>query len=348
MRPTEKDLFAEEQTMRSMSFGDHLEELRMHLILALLGLFVGVVIAFLPPMGWGKWQLPPVNLGQWVMQRMQIPAQKALEKFYADRAVVRADEADAKKQVTPILQFEIEGESLAKAVRSIFPELKAPTPESLKTKVLIPMAIKESDVIRTVARTTETKGALVSLAPLETFMIYFTVCMVTGLVIASPWVFYQFWAFIAAGLYRHERHYVKKFLPFSLCLFLGGVFLCFFWVLPYTLQFLLEFNVWLGIEPTLQISSWINFATILPLVFGVCFQTPLVMMVLQRVGIFTEETYRTKRRFAILIIVIVAALITPTGDPFTLGLLAVPMIGLYELGILLVRGQKKVDFTNAS
>ena len=114
-------------------------------------------------------------------------------------------------------------------------------------------------------------------------MIYFGVCMVTGLVIASPWVFYQIWAFIAAGLYRHERHYVKKFIPFSLGLFLGGGFLCFFFVLPYTLQFLLEFNVWLGIEPTLRISEWISFATILPLVFGVCFQTPLVMMLLDRI-----------------------------------------------------------------
>jgi sec-independent protein translocase protein TatC len=59
-------------------------------------------------------------------------------------------------------------------------------------------------------------------------------------------VFYQVWAFIAAGLYRHERHYVKKFLPFSLGLFLAGVFLCFFGILPYTLTFLLQFNVWLA------------------------------------------------------------------------------------------------------
>ena len=98
--------------------------------------------------------------------------------------------------------------------------------------------------------------------------IFFMVCLVTGLVIASPWVFYQAWAFVAAGLYRHERHYVTKFLPLSLGLFLAGVFLCFFGVLPITLSFLLEFNVWLGIEPTLRLSDWMSFATILPLVFG--------------------------------------------------------------------------------
>jgi sec-independent protein translocase protein TatC len=337
MPPTEQDLFAEEKQMRAMSFGDHIEELRTHLILALLGLFVGVMIAFIPPIGPGPYKFPPVNLGQWVMAQMQDPAQEALGKFYADRAQKRAAAADAVKQKTELMDFEIDGATFVKAVRQFFPELKEPSPDILAARVHLPMAMAESAMIKGVARSAEPKSALISLAPLETFMIYFGVCVVTGLVIASPWVFYQIWAFIAAGLYRHERHYVKKFVPFSLALFLGGVFLCFFWVLPYTLQFLLEFNVWLGIEPTLRISEWISFATILPLVFGVCFQTPLVMMLLERIGIFNAQVYREKRRFAILIIVVIAAVITPTGDPFTLMLLALPMAALYELGILLVR-----------
>ncbi len=135
-------------------------------------------------------------------------------------------------------------------------------------------------MIKTVAGVVEPSEALVSLAPLETMTIFFMVCVVAGLVLASPWVFYQLWAFVAAGLYRHERHYVTTFLPFSLGLFLTGVLLCFFVVLPITLSFLLEFNVWLGIEPTLRLADWMSFATILPLVFGVCFQTPLVMFFL--------------------------------------------------------------------
>ncbi len=337
MPPTEQDLFAEEKQMRAMSFGDHIEELRTHLILALLGLFVGVMVAFIPPIGTERYKFPPVNLGRWVMAQMQEPAQDALEKFYAERAQKRAEAADAIEQKTKPLNFEVDGESFVKAVRKFFPDLKEPIAELKGTRVSLPMIMAESDMIESVARSAEPKSALISLAPLETFMIYFGVCMVTGLVIASPWVFYQIWAFIGAGLYRHERHYVKKFVPFSLGLFLGGVFLCFFWVLPYTLQFLLEFNVWLGIEPTLRISEWISFATILPLVFGVCFQTPLVMMLLERIGIFSAQVYREKRRFAILIIVVIAAVITPTGDPFTLMLLALPMAALYELGILLVR-----------
>ena len=167
------------------------------------------------------------------------------------------------------------------------------------------------------------------------------ICMVSGLVLTSPFVFYQVWAFIAAGLYRHERHYVKKFLPFSLGLFLSGVFLCFFGVLPYTLMFLLQFNVWLGIEPTMRITDWMSFATILPVVFGVCFQTPLVMLFLERIGILTGDDFRSKRKIAILVMVIAAAILTPGPDVFSQLALAVPMVGLYELGLILIESNKK-------
>src|SRR5262249_55296433 len=200
----------------------------------------------------------------------------------------------------------------------------------------LPLRLRESDVIKIVEEGSRVEPALVSLAPLETMTIFIMVCLVAGLVIASPWVFYQLWAFVAAGLYRHERHYLPKFLPFSLGLFLSGVFLCFFVVLPLTLRFLLEFNVWLGIEPTLRLSDWMSFATILPLVFGVCFQTPLVMLFLALIGIFTVEDFRSKRKIAILIIVIAGAILTPSQDPFSMLMLAVPRVALYELGILMV------------
>ncbi len=103
-----------------------------------------------------------------------------------------------------------------------------------------------------------------------------------------------------------------------------------------TLRFLLEFNVWLGVKPMLGLSEWMSFATILPLAFGLCFQTPLVMMFLSTIGIFTASDYRAKRRLAILIIAIVAALLTPGPDVSSMLLLSLPMVLLYELGILLV------------
>ena len=183
-------------------------------------------------------------------------------------------------------------------------------------KLNLPVQFFASGMIDVVRRSTvQIDQSLVSLAPLETLTIFFMVCLVTGLVLASPWVFYQIWAFVAAGLYRHERKYVKKYLPFSLGLFLAGVFLCFLFVLPITLSFLLQFNVWLGVAPTLRLSEWMSFATILPLIFGVSFQTPLVMLFLERISVFTVDDFRAKRKMAILVITIAAAVLTPGPRP---------------------------------
>ena len=296
--PTDKDLFAEESSMVSMSFGDHIEELRARLILALLGLMVGVVLTF----------IPGVNLGQRIMKKMQEPAQKALDAFYSERAKVRSEEARKHDSTTLPVQAIIPAESFVDELRKLAPKLDLPSAEELKDKVVrLRFKYDQSDLINVLPGVTEPKSALISLAPLETMTIFFMVCVVAGLVIASPWVFYQIWEFVGAGLYRHERHYVTKFLPLSLGLFLTGVFLCFFGVLPITLSFLLEFNVWLGIEPTLRLVDWMSFATILPLVFGVCFQTPLIMVFLERINIFTADDYRAKRKIAILIIVVAGA-----------------------------------------
>lgn len=329
--PTDKDLFSEEQSMVSMSFGEHIEELRTRLILALCGLVVGVILTF----------LPPLNLGKRIMTKMEEPAQAALTAFYNDQAERRAAQAEEEERTTTPAQVIIPAESLFAELQKLAPGLDLPKPEDVKGKTLsFPMRYAESAMIKIVNVSMRPSNALISLAPLETMTIFFMVCLVAGLVLASPWVFYQLWAFVAAGLYRHERHYVTKFLPFSLGLFLVGVFLCFFGVLPITLSFLLEFNVWLGIEPTLRLADWMSFATILPLVFGACFQTPLIMLFLTLIGIFTVDDYRSKRKMAILIIVVAGAVLTPGQDPFSQCLLAIPMIILYELGILLVSRRK--------
>jgi sec-independent protein translocase protein TatC len=331
--PTDKDLFSEEQEMVAMSFGEHLEELRTRLFLGLAGLMVGVIITFIPPM----------SIGWRVIKLMEEPAQKALRSFYADRAAVRAAAAKKEKAVTESIEAVIPAEKFVAELKRIAPGLALPDPDSLEGEwVRLPISHDKAGMINTVADTIERRDALVSLAPLETMTIFFFVCIVVGLVVASPWVFYQIWAFIAAGLYRHERHYVTKFLPVSLGLFLSGVFFCFFAVLPITLAVLLEFNIWLGIEPTLRLVDWMSFATMFPLVFGIGFQTPLVMLFLERIGIFTAADYRAKRKIAILLIVILAAVLTPGPDPFSQCLLAVPMIILYEMGIFLVGwGRKK-------
>lgn len=331
--PSDRDLFTEEQTMVTMSFGEHLEELRVRLILALAGLMVGVLIVF----------IPPLDIGKRVMENMEAPAKNALTEFYKSEYAKKRAVAAAEKAVSPDVRAQVPAEAFIVALRKLAPELTLPDAEAVKGEVLdFPIRYDLSDMIGVTEQSAfQIDNSLISLGPLETITIYFLVCLVSGLVIACPWVFYQIWAFIAAGLYRHERLYVMRFLPFSLGLFLGGVLLCFFFVLPLTLSFLLDFNVWLGVAPTLRLSEWMSFATILPLVFGLAFQTPLLMLFLQRIGIFTAADYRAKRKIAMLVITIAAAVLTPGQDPISMTLLALPMVLLYELGIILIsRGSK--------
>ncbi len=165
-------------------------------------------------------------------------------------------------------------------------------------------------------------------------MIYLKVSVVTGLVLTSPWVFYQLWMFVAAGLYPHERHYVYKYLPLSVFLFVGGALFAFFAVIPFVLTFLFQFNAWLELRPEMKIGTWLNFAMFLSLMFGISFQLPLVMVFLEKLTIFEAKDYREKRRMSILAISIISMLLTPS-DPISMVLMMVPLIILYELGIVL-------------
>jgi len=336
--PNDKDLFAEEQSMVSMSFGDHIEDLRYRLILALVGLFVGLIATFVPIPLLGE------SIGMYVFDAMERPAKITLDQFYEDQAKRDSDKARTTEKLSPPVTTLFSAKEFVEQVGKIAPKLAPmlPDPNSDEVKekriTLTLTQVAADQIINAVTLTR--RNPLISLAPLETITIYFMICMVSGLVLTSPWVFYQVWAFIAAGLYRHERHYVKKFLPFSLGLFLSGVFLCFFGVLPYTLQFLLQFNVWLGIEPTMRITDWMSFATILPLVFGVSFQTPLIMLFLERIGIVSADDFRAKRKIAIVVIVAAAAILTPGPDMFSQVMLAVPMVLLYELGLIMIVSNK--------
>jgi sec-independent protein translocase protein TatC len=126
-------------------------------------------------------------------------------------------------------------------------------------------------------------------------------------------------------------------LPLSVGLFLGGVALCEFVVLPAGVDYLMSFNDWLGYEPELRLSDWLGFALLMPLVFGLAFQTPLVMVFLERIGLFDVDTYRRNRRLAIFLLAVAAAVFSVTPDYYSMLALAVPLWGLYEVGILLCR-----------
>ena len=150
--------------------------------------------------------------------------------------------------------------------------------------VVLPYEFRPLDLAVIIQKSLQVVGRRPTLSTLsvqEAFMVYFKVCLVAGLVLASPWVFYQIWSFIAAGLYPHEKKYINIFLPFSLGLFLAGVLVCQFIVIPKAIEALLFFNEWMNLEPDMRLNEWLTFAIMMPVVFGISFQTPLVMLFLE-------------------------------------------------------------------
>ena len=206
-------------------------------------------------------------------------------------------------------------------------------PVTLSNERPVPLQLV-ADEFATFRTTTDRMNKPITLNVQEAFMTYLKVALIGGIVLTSPWIFYQIWQFVAAGLYPNEQRYVYVFLPFSLVLFLSGITFCFYLVFPFVLSFLLGFNDWLGVTPQIRLSEWISFAVLMPLLFGVSFQLPLVMLFLERLSIFDAKIYREKRRIAILVIAIASMMLTP-ADPASMILMMIPLVLLYELGIWL-------------
>ncbi|MFQ5862331.1 MAG: twin-arginine translocase subunit TatC, partial [Candidatus Brocadiales bacterium] len=172
----------------------------------------------------------------------------------------------------------------------------------------------------------------------EGFFAYIKLCLIGALFLAYPVIVYQAWSFVAVGLYAHERRYVKIFLPMSFVAFVAGALFGYFFLIPLCLYFLINI-LGPGIEPVITMSQYITLVFLLTLALGVVFQIPLVMLLLARVGVCRAEDYVTYRTYILLGVFIMAAIITPP-DPFSQMSTAIPMLGLYELGILLVRPSK--------
>ncbi len=168
----------------------------------------------------------------------------------------------------------------------------------------------------------------------EPFMIVVKAVLILGLIISSPWVFYQIWNFVASGLYPHERRQVFTYLPFSLGLFFAGAALAFLFVFQPVLDFLFGFNLLLNIDASPRINEWVGFVLFLPVGFGLSFQLPLVMLLLERMGVLTVDAYRNKWRIAILVIFALSMFLTP-ADPTSMLLMAIPLTFLYFGGITL-------------
>ena len=170
---------------------------------------------------------------------------------------------------------------------------------------------------------------------MENFLAHLRVGVIFGLLFSIPFILYELWKFIGAGLYIHEQRYVVTFLPFSLCLFFLGALFGYFVLIPIGLTFLATWGD-ADVEMGFTMGNYIGLFFTMTLVLGLAFQTPLIMVFLLKIGAVQVEGFRRARKMAILIGVVVSAILTPP-DPFTLCLMAGPMVLLYEFGILVCR-----------
>lgn len=336
----QRDPFDEDDYFQDtrMSFGEHLEELRGHLIRAALWLFGFVFLGFaLDGVGYlTGWTIGgyPFGVGNPALHVISAPVETALKGFYDKRKDRLKQEWEEKvnngEQRMAEVTLVVKGPELARG-------LGLPT-DRIPEKIRLNAEIDPEQVGLETFATTQKLGkrpGLTTLSAQEAILAWFKVTLVLSLILSSPMVFWEIWAFVAAGLYPSEKKLVRVYMPFSIGLFLAGVVLCERLVLPRAVAVLLMFNEWLGLEPDLRFNEWLSLAIWLPVIFGLCFQLPLVMLFLERIGIFGPADYRAKRRWAYFIITLIVTIFMPLPDGVSIVMLLGPMLLLYELGIKL-------------
>jgi len=237
------------ENLKTMSLGDHLEELRARLILTLLGLVVGLIFCLF--------------FGKFLVRLLAAPFAKAID-----------------------------------------------SPEAIHY--------------------------LQTIQPAEGFIVYIKVCLVFGLLLTSPWVFWQIWAFVSSGLYRRERKFVYAVAPISALLFITGAVFFLVIIAPLAMGFFIKFNERLSLASNWTFQSYINMVLALTLVFGAAFQMPIAIVFAQMMGLVSIQALARARKFVILGLVIAAAMATPP-DPVSQLALAVPLYVLFEGSILICR-----------
>ena len=171
----------------------------------------------------------------------------------------------------------------------------------------------------------------------EQFMIHMQTAIYAGLLIASPYILYELFRFVSPGLYDNERRYAVWIVGAAYLMFIIGTLVNFFIVFPFTVRFLGTYQVSPDVANMLTLQSYIDTLLGMSLIMGVVFELPVVCALMGRMGLINGNMMSTYRRHALVAILIVAAIITPTTDVFTLFVVALPIYLLYEISILIVR-----------
>jgi sec-independent protein translocase protein TatC len=350
------DYDKEEEHMNSMSLGDHLEELRSRLILAISGLFIGLVIC--------------MCFGSYLIDLLLIPYDKAMKKIQESKRKVAFEPSERFVINLVPYQSAMEILSVKKQRESIdtsniymvnIPSGENTAPETKKnaTPVSVDIIQYNTDMdLPEKEEELETSGdsktffayltpyghykgkKLTTINPSEGFMVYLKTSLIFGLLLTSPWVFWQIWAFVASGLYKKEKKFAHIVAPASALLFVVGSIFFMTTIAPLTMKFFMMFDAFLGFTSQFRPSDYINMILMLTLVFGVAFQMPIVVVFAERMGLVTIEMLTKNRKFVVLGLVILSAMITPPDVVSQIGL-AGPLYLLYEISILTCKFMRK-------
>ncbi|MEX2559533.1 MAG: twin-arginine translocase subunit TatC, partial [Pirellulales bacterium] len=320
LKKRDDDLFQD----TTMTFGEHLEELRGSLVKALVSLVIGTGLGLM--------------VGGSVVDMITAPLKAALATYYKSESVEDYEQWAAKRAKDRLavpytvdeIKHLVDDQGQVFEIRYMHPkqvshglgtEAEA-APSSKRQRPAAGSGTGDSDEEQAEAKRLDAAELVpiflwqpvendarinpTTLSAQEAFAIWFKASLVVGVIISSPLVFYFIWSFVAAGLYPHEKKHVYTFLPFSLGLFLAGAALSYLFVFQPVLDFLLRFNQQLDLDPDPRISEWLSFVLFLPLGFGISFQLPLVMLFLERLGIFNVRSYMEKWRIAVLVIFVLS------------------------------------------
>jgi sec-independent protein translocase protein TatC len=178
---------------------------------------------------------------------------------------------------------------------------------------------------------------LMNIGLTEQFMIHMRTAIYAGLLVASPYILYELFRFVSPGLYQNERHYAVWIVGAAYLMFIIGTLINYFVVFPLTVRFLGTYQVSPDVANMLTLQSYIDTLLGMSLVMGVVFELPVVCALMGRMGLLTDHFMAEYRRHAVVAILVVAAIITPTTDVFTLFIVALPIYLLYEVSIQIVR-----------
>ena len=171
----------------------------------------------------------------------------------------------------------------------------------------------------------------------QQFMIHMKVAMCTGVLCASPYILYQLFRFVSPALYANERKYVVRVVGYGYIMFMVGGLISYFLIFPLTFRFLGTYQVSDQVENMISLQSYISTLLMMSLAMGIVFEIPILSWLFAKLGFISADFMRRYRRHAVVIILVVAAIITPTSDVFTLLLVSLPMWLLYEVSIWIVK-----------